>query len=165
MWTRPETSFNSALETLQSCRALQNARLISACGWKKKKGIPLLIYAMTVTNRPIAINFDKNLKQNEAQSARAESTHKGGNQRSKYVTQAQQRRPESPTVTLTWHTCKSKVQRPKRNPDDVPLVEFMYLVFTRMPDESYLRRPRSLSLYLCYVFRALINSLVCWLCH
>ena len=28
-----------------------------------------------------------NLKQNEAQSARAESTHKGVNQRSKYVTQ------------------------------------------------------------------------------
>ena len=44
----------------------------------------------------------------------------------------------------------------------VPLVEFMYLVFTRMPGESYLRRLRSLLLYLCYVFRALINSLVCW---
>ena len=44
---------------------------------------------------------------------------------------------------------------------DVPLVEFMYLVFTRMPGESYRRRLRSLLLYLCYVFRALINSLVC----
>ena len=32
-----------------------------------------------------------------------ESTHRGVNQRSKYVTQVQQR-PESPTVTLTWHT-------------------------------------------------------------
>ena len=39
-----------------------------------------------------------NLKQNEAQSAWAESTHKGVNQLSKYVTQTQQR-PESPTVT------------------------------------------------------------------
>ena len=38
----------------------------------------------------------------------------------------------------------------------------MYLVFTRMPGESYRRRLRSLLLYLCYVFRALINSLVCW---
>ena len=38
-----------------------------------------------------------NLKQNEAQRARAESTHKGVNQRSRYVTQ-QQQRPESPTV-------------------------------------------------------------------
>ena len=37
----------------------------------------------------------------------------------------------------------------------------MYLVFTRMPDESYRRRLRSLVLYLCYVFRALINSLAC----
>ena len=37
----------------------------------------------------------------------------------------------------------------------------MYLVFTRMPDESYRRRLRTLLLYLSYVFRALINSLVC----
>ena len=44
---------------------------------------------------------------------------------------------------------------------DVPLVEFMYLVFTRTPGESHLRRLRPLLLYLCYVFRALINSLVC----
>ena len=44
----------------------------------------------------------------------------------------------------------------------VPLVEFIYLVFTRMPGESYRRRLRSLLLYLCHVFRALINSLVCW---
>ena len=28
--------------------------------------------------------------------------------------------------------------------EDVPLVEFMYLVFTRMPCESYRRRLRSL---------------------
>ena len=32
--------------------------------------------------------------------------------------------------------------------EDVPLVEFMYLVFTRMPGESYRRWLRSL-LYLC----------------
>ena len=35
----------------------------------------------------------------------------------------------------------------------------MYLVFTRMPGESYRMWLRSL-LYLCYVFRGLINSLV-----
>ena len=34
----------------------------------------------------------------------------------------------------------------------VPLVELMYLVFTRMPGESYHRQLRSLLLYLCYVF-------------
>ena len=45
--------------------------------------------------------------------------------------------------------------------EDVPLVEFMYLVFTRMPCESYRRRLRSFLLYLCYVFPAQINSLVC----
>ena len=41
----------------------------------------------------------------------------------------------------------------------VPLVEFMYLVFTRMPGESYRRRPWSLLLCLCDVFRALIKTL------
>ena len=38
----------------------------------------------------------------------------------------------------------------------------MYLVFTRMPGESYRRRLRSLLLSLRDVFRALINSLACW---
>ena len=38
--------------------------------------------------------------------------------------------------------------------EDVPLVEFMYLVLTRMPAESYCTRLRSL--LLC--FRALIYS-------
>ena len=44
---------------------------------------------------------------------------------------------------------------------NVPLVEFMYLAFTRVPGESYRRRLSYLLLYLCYVFRSLINSLVC----
>jgi len=52
----------------------------------------------------------------------------------------------------------------KRYTPDVPLVEFMYLVFTHMPGESYRRRLRSLLLYLCYVFRALVNSPVSWFC-
>ena len=37
---------------------------------------------------------------------------------------------------------------------DVPMVEFMYLVFALIPGESYRRRLRSLLFYLCYVFRA-----------
>ena len=37
----------------------------------------------------------------------------------------------------------------------------MYLVFTRMPGESYRRRLRSLLLHLCDGCRALIISLVC----
>ena len=45
--------------------------------------------------------------------------------------------------------------------EDVPLVEFMYLAFIRMLGERYRRPLESLFLY-CYVFRALINSLVCW---
>ena len=48
----------------------------------------------------------------------------------------------------------------KKKSHNVTLVEFMYLVFTRMPGESYRRRLRSL-LYLCYVFLTLINYLVC----
>ena len=42
----------------------------------------------------------------------------------------------------------------------VPLVEFMYPVFTRMPGESYRRRLGSL-LCLCDGFRAPVISLVC----
>ena len=53
-----------------------------------------------------------------------------------------------------------------RTSEDVPLVEFMYLVFTRMPSESY----RSwldlvfVAVLVCDVFRAKINSLGCWFC-
>ena len=35
-------------------------------------------------------------------------THRGVNQHSKDITQTQQQRPESPTVTLTWHARKYK---------------------------------------------------------
>ena len=45
--------------------------------------------------------------------------------------------------------------------EDIPSVEFMYLVFIRVQGESYRRRLGSLLLCLCDVFRALINSLVC----
>ena len=38
----------------------------------------------------------------------------------------------------------------------------LYLVFTRVPSESYRRRRRPLLLDLCDIFWALINSLVCW---
>ena len=59
--------------------------------------------------------------------------------------------------SLSW----LKTQSP-HNYADVPLVEFMHLVFTRMPGESYRRRLTSLLLCgLCDHFRALINSLVC----
>ena len=44
-------------------------------------------------------------------NCRQKSTHKGLNQRSTDVTQVQQQRPESPTVTLTWHACKYKVHK------------------------------------------------------
>ena len=40
-----------------------------------------------------------------------ESTNKGVNQLAKYETQVQQQRPESPTLTLTWHACKYKVHK------------------------------------------------------
>ena len=56
---------------------------------------------------------------------------------------------------------KKKLTNTSQNyAEDAPLVEFMYLVFTRMPGESHRRRLGSVLLYLCYVFRALINSLV-----
>ena len=49
-------------------------------------------------------------------------------------------------------TVKRLVSLLPHKSEDVPLVEFMYLVFTRMPDESYHRQLRSLLLYLCYTF-------------
>ena len=82
------------------------------------------------------------------------------------VTLPQQQRPESPTVTLTWYASKYKVHKLHQRHipgsfENAPPVEFMYLAFTRMPNESYGRRIRSLFLCLCDVFRTLINSLVC----
>ena len=38
-------------------------------------------------------------------------TDKAVNWRSKYITQVQQQRPESPTVTLTWHAYNYKVHK------------------------------------------------------
>ena len=46
--------------------------------------------------------------------------------------------------------------------EDIHLVGEMYLVFTRMPGESY--RGRLRSLFAVFVFWALINSIECWLC-
>ena len=62
------------------------------------------------------------------------------------------------------HQLTNCTRQRRPNKRGCTLVEFMYLVFTRMPGESYSRRLRSLLSYLCYV--ALINSLVsllqCW---
>ena len=45
--------------------------------------------------------------------------------------------------------------------EDVPLVEFMYLVLTHTPGKRQHRQLGSLLVYLCDFFQALINSLVC----
>ena len=52
----------------------------------------------------------KNLKQNEAQSARAESTHKGVNQRSKDVTQTQPTSEDVPLVDSSLRTLYKHLQ-------------------------------------------------------
>ena len=52
-------------------------------------------------------------------------------------------------------TCMPGESYPRRTSGGV------YLVYTRIPGESYCRRVGVLLLYLCHVFRALINSLVC----
>ena len=81
---------------------------------------------------------------------RAVSTHKGVNQRSKDNNKARSRL-RSPGIhvnTRYWrmHLCWS----------------LGTLYFTHLPGESYRRRLGSSSLYLCYVLRSLITSLVCW---
>ena len=69
---------------------------------------------------------------------------------------------QEPIILQAW---LSDTHPPPNSATNVPLVEFTYLVFTRMPGESYHRWLRSLLLYLCYTFQALINSLVCWFCR
>ena len=64
-----------------------------------------------IHTKVLRVHINISLKQNEAQSTRADSTRKGDNQRWKDVTQTQQQRPESPTVTLTWHACEYKVRK------------------------------------------------------
>ena len=54
---------------------------------------------------PQSGNAAKYLKQNEAQSSRAEPTYKGVNQH------LRRQRTESPMVTLTWHAGKYKVHK------------------------------------------------------
>jgi len=56
------------------------------------------------------LHLNYNLKQNESQSARADS-NKGANLRTKDVTHTQQQRPEWLTGTVTWHACKYKVHK------------------------------------------------------
>ena len=53
----------------------------------------------------------------------AEPTRKAVNQHSKDVIQAHQQRPESPTVTLTWHACEYKVHKLHRVFADVLLYD------------------------------------------
>jgi len=68
----------------------------------------------------------------------------------------------TPVTECVWN---GRVYRPLGGHpvfEDVPLVEFMYLVFTCTPSEGYHRQLGSLLLYWCYVFQALINSRVCW---
>jgi len=66
----------------------------------------------------VPVKIQKKLKQNLAQSTCAESTHRGVNWCLKDVIQlqAQQQRPESPIITLTWYACKVnfKVHKPTK---------------------------------------------------
>ena len=57
--------------------------------------VSLTFFTTEICTTKSGITTSKNLKQNEAQSARTESIHKGVNQRSKYVTEVQQQRPET----------------------------------------------------------------------
>ena len=86
--------------------------------------------------------------------------------------------PWGPTASINFDPrntvqCPQIDQQLHRTPDwgligmrvyteDIPLVELMYFVFTRMPGESYRRRLRSL-LCLCDVVLVLIKSPVWWL--
>ena len=67
-----------------------------------------------------------------------------------------------PNMLLSSEDIKQNQKSSRFRLENLPLVEFMYLVFTPMPGESNCRWLGSLLLCLCDVFQALINSLVCW---
>ena len=73
------------------------------------------------------------------------STHKGVNSRCKYVTQVQQQRPESPTVTLTWHACKYKVHKLHMR----YILKMLWTVFRGASCLSSLSHPRIFVLCVC----------------
>ena len=87
------------------------------------------------------------------------STNKGINYRSKNIKWTPQKKPESPTVTLSGRQVNTRyVNSPpkyiikfKLRKMDVYLVEFKYLVFTRKPGGSCCRPLRSLLLCFCDV--------------
>ena len=81
-------------------------------------------------------------------------------------TQVQQQRRELPIATLTLHVCKYNVHKLHQK---YILILILRMYFWRslctlclhICQVSYQRQLGSLLLYLCYVFRALMNSLVC----
>ena len=113
--------------------------------------MPWLFDPLSATSFSVSVWKNKNKIWKKQEAHHAESTHKGVNQHSKYIIQVQQQRPESPMVTLIWHACKYNVHKLHQR-----------YIHQRMPGESYHRQFMSLLLYLCCVFWALINSLVCW---
>ena len=62
------------------------------------------------------------------------------------------RKPEGSLGRTAQEATATFTQILKSRFEDVPLVAFMYLAFTRMPGESYRWRHRSLLLWLCDVF-------------
>ena len=73
---------------------------------KSRKHVLFFLLRASSVKMTLTFAFNKRKKKEE-------STRKGFNYLSKYVTQAQLQRPESPTVTLTWHACKYKVLHQK----------------------------------------------------
>ena len=89
------------------------------------------------------------------------STRGERNNNNKYVSNVQHQ--QTCEKYMMWGCTSGGVYVPflYKQREDVPLVEFMYLGFTRMPGESCCRWLRS-SLCLCDALQALINSIVCW---
>ena len=100
-------SLNSTLH-MQPRRMQQPGSL----GWSVSAAV-LVLQLHILVDRPCELNSlpCRSWDYLSSKGLSQESTHKGVNQRSKYVTQAQQERPQSPTVTLTWHACQYKVHK------------------------------------------------------
>ena len=90
------------------------------------------------------------------------STRGERNNNNKYVSNVQHQ--QTCEKYMMWGCTSGGVYVPflYKQREDVPLVEFMYLGFTRMPGESCCRWLRSFLLCFSDILWVLINSLVCW---
>ena len=142
-WNNINQSVNQLISQHQSINSSININQSVSQLINQHQSINQSIHQSTSINpsiNPSKWYLRTDLKQNEAQNAHAESTHKGVNFRAWNI--------NASTTTKAWVAYSNSVTTVTF--EAVPLVEFMYLVFTRMPCVSCCKwLPYVLIWYLC----------------